>query len=38
MAKGRLDNAPPNGESMREVIEMLMGFDFIIKDMMQEGY
>jgi alpha-ribazole phosphatase len=36
--KGGLDNAPPNGESMREVIERCyLGFDFIIKDMMQEG-
>ena len=25
MAKGGLDNAPPNGESMREVIEDLFG-------------
>lgn len=36
--KGGLDNAPPNGESMRSVIERCYeGFDFIIKDMMDEG-
>ncbi len=36
--KGGLDNAPPNGESMRSVIERCYeGFEFIISDMMQEG-
>ena len=36
--KGGLDNAPPNGESMRSVIERCYeGFDFIVKDMMEEG-
>ncbi len=36
--KGGLDNAPPNGESMRSVIERCyQGFDYIIRDMMAEG-
>lgn len=36
--KGGIDNAPPNGESMRSVIERCYeGFNFIINDMMAEG-
>lgn len=36
--KGGLDNAPPNGESMRSVIERCYeGFEIITKDMMDQG-
>lgn len=36
--KGGIDNAPPKGESIAQVIERCYeGFDFIISDMMQEG-
>jgi len=36
--KGGLDNAPPNGESLRSMAERCFeGFDFIIKNMMEEG-
>lgn len=37
--KGGLDNAPPSGESIREVIgRSFQGFSYIIKDMMSEGF
>lgn len=36
--KGGLDNPPPNGESLRSVVQRCFeGVDFIIKDMMQNG-
>jgi len=36
--KGGIDNAPPNGESLRSMAERCYdGFDYIIKDMMEEG-
>lgn len=36
--KGGLDNSPPQGESLRAMIERCYeGFDYIIKDMMAEG-
>ena len=36
--KGGIDNAPPNGESIRQVIERCYeGFDFIASDMMEQG-
>lgn len=37
--KGGLDNPPPNGESMRKVVERCYeGIQFIIEDMMRNGY
>ncbi len=37
--KGGLDNPPPNGESMRKVVERCYeGISFIIEDMMKNGY
>ena len=37
--KGGLDNPPPNGESMRDVIERCYsGISFVVADMMREGY
>ena len=37
--KGGLDNPPPNGESLRKVVERSFeGIDFIIEDMMKNGY
>lgn len=36
--KGGLDNPPPNGESMREVVtRCLEALEFIVSDMMREG-
>lgn len=36
--KGGIDNAPPHGECIRDVIERCFnGFDYIIKDMMKNG-
>ncbi len=35
--KGGLDNPPPNGESLRQVVQRCFeGVDFVIKDMMRE--
>lgn len=37
--KGGLDNPAPNGESLRSVVQRCFeGIDFIIKDMMKNGY
>lgn len=37
--KGGLDNPPPNGESLRAVVQRCYeGIDFIIGDMMRNGY
>lgn len=37
--KGGLDNPPPNGESLRKMVQRCFeGIDFIIKDMMTNGY
>lgn len=37
--KGGLDNPPPNGESMRKVVERCYeGIEFIVEDMMKNGY
>ena len=37
--KGGLDNPPPNGESLRSVVQRCYeGIDFIINDMMKNGY
>ena len=37
--KGGLDNPPPNGESLRHVVQRCYeGLDFIINDMMKNGY
>ena len=37
--KGGLDNPPPNGESLRSVVTRCCeGLDFIIRDMMANGY
>ena len=37
--KGGLDNSPPNGESLRSMVERSFeGFDFIIRNMMEESY
>ena len=36
--KGGLDNAPPNGEALRAMVERSFeGFDYIIRNMMEEG-
>ena len=37
--KGGLDNPPPNGESLRHVVQRCFeALDFIVKDMMKNGY
>lgn len=37
--KGGLDNPPPNGESLRSMVQRCYeGLDFIINDMMRNGY
>lgn len=37
--KGGLDNPPPHGESLRHVVERCVeGIDFIVKNMMENGY
>lgn len=37
--KGGLDNPPPNGESLRHVVQRCFeGLDFIVNDMMKNGY
>lgn len=37
--KGGLDNPPPNGESLRHVVERCCdGLDFIVRDMMKNSY